>query len=241
MDFTHTLLSGQFHVWTMTERTNERQLPTRRSYLRGLVTVGAFGGLAGCQGQDEDGQMTPTAVPTPTETPANSETPARTETPTATTTKTETPSPDEGEMSTPREPRVIWLSPDGDDDAAGTEDDPLRTFDAAVNRRAKPGDTVRAKSGVYRQFLTMRRGGEPGAPITTTGPPDAILRPEPGAGQILRIHHSHVHLTGLTIDGLLDPDRKFEALSSWAAIGVDISPYAGFNEASVLARASRVG
>lgn len=70
------------------------------------------------------------------------------------------------------------------------------------------------------------------APITITGPPDAVLRPDPGAAQILRIHHSHVHLTGLSIDGLLAPERRFEALDAWAAIGVDISPYAPFKKAT---------
>lgn len=78
----------------------------------------------------------------------------------------------------------------------------------------------------------MRQGGEPGAPITITGPPDAVLRPDPGAAQILRIHHSHVHLTGLSIDGLLAPERRFETLDAWAAIGVDISPCAPFKEAT---------
>jgi hypothetical protein len=126
--------------------------------------------------------------------------------------------------------RDIWLAPNGDDDASGNEDDPLRTFAEAVNRRAEPGDTVRAKSGVYEQFLTMRQGGEPGAPITITGPPDAILRPEPGTGQALRIHHSHVHLTGLSIDGLLDPERRFEAFEAWVGIAIDISPYAPFKD-----------
>jgi hypothetical protein len=192
---------------------------SRRSYLRRVAALGTITGLAGCAGgSDTDTTTAPTATtPTSTDTPTTA---ARTTTEETTAEQT----------TTEVEPRDIWLAPDGDDDATGREDDPLATFDTAVNDRANPGDTVRAKPGVYQQFLTMRQGGAPGAPITITGPPEAVVRPEPGAAQIFRIHHSHVHLTGLTIDGLLDPERKFETLSAWAAIGVDVSPYAAFKD-----------
>jgi hypothetical protein len=195
-----------------------RTATCRRRVLRAAATAGVVG-LAGCA-TDSGGN------PTTSDTTAAASTTTRTTT--TTTESTETDTEPETETTTQSPPRDIWLAPDGDDDATGTEDDPLRTFDEAVNRRADPGDTVRAKPGVYEQFLTMRQGGEPGAPITITGPPDAVLRPSPGAAQILRIHHSHVHLTGLTIDGLLDPERKFETLDAWASMGVDISPYAAF-------------
>jgi len=187
----------------------------RRRFL-GSIGAACAVSLAGCGGSEE------------TATPADSTPSTATERGPETTTATERPT----ESTAAPDPSVLWVAPDGDDDAAGTADDPLRTFDTAVNDRAEPGDTIRAKPGVYRQFLTMRRGGEPGAPITITGPPDAIVRPEPGAAQILRIHHSHVHLTGLSIDGLLAPDRRFETLDAWAAIGVDISPYAAFKPAT---------
>ena len=189
---------------------------SRHSRRHVLATLGGLGlaGLAGCGSRSNGGSTPPTT--TATETPAGADEVTATEAETETATQTN--------------PTEVWVAPDGDDGAAGTEEAPLRTFDTAVNGRADPGDTVRAKPGVYRQFLTMRRGGEPGAPITITGPPDAILRPEPGAGQILRIHHSHVHLTGLTIDGLLAPERRFETLDAWAAIGIDISPYAPFKD-----------
>jgi hypothetical protein len=215
----------------MGERTEGTDQPSRRSYLRRVAAIGTVGGLAGCLNQGESEQPTPTATETatPTAEPTATASPT-TATPTATATATPTETEEATPTPTPADPRVLWVAPDGDDDATGSEDEPLRTFDEAVNNRAKPGDTVRAKPGVYRQFLTMRQGGQPGAPITITGPPDAILRPDPGAAQILRIHHSHVHLTGLTIDGLLDPERKFDTLDAWAAIGVDISPYAGFKD-----------
>lgn len=130
----------------------------------------------------------------------------------------------------PDDPSVLWVAPDGDNQGPATEEQPLRTINEAVYNRAGPGDTVRVKPGIYREHVGTGQSGEPGAPITITGPPDAILRPEPGAGQAFRIHHSHIHLTGLTIDGLLDPDRKFETLDAWAAIGVDISPYSGYTD-----------
>lgn len=52
-----------------------------------------------------------------------------------------------------------------DDDNTGDADAPLRSISEAV-RRAKPGDTVLVRPGVYRETVTLERSGRPDAPIT---------------------------------------------------------------------------
>ena len=107
---------------------------------------------------------------------------------------------------TVNERNVFYVSVDGDDSNTGAESDPLRTIQQGLNR-AKPGHTVEVTAGEYHEgdtpeeVLKTVRHGEPDAPITITGPEDAILRPS------FQIRHSHIRLTGLTIEGLVDPDN----------------------------------
>lgn len=53
----------------------------------------------------------------------------------------------------------IHVRPNGDDQAAGAEERPLRTVQAAAER-AMPGDTVTVHAGVYREWVRPPRGGE---------------------------------------------------------------------------------
>ncbi|MGB9987406.1 hypothetical protein [Salarchaeum japonicum] len=73
---------------------------------------------------------------------------------------------------------------------------------------ARPGETVEVQSGEYRLDAPVGtvRPGETDAPITITGPADAVLRPTKEM-VVFNLNHSHVHLTGLTIDGLTDLSR----------------------------------
>jgi len=110
-------------------------------------------------------------------------------------------------QTSPRQkPNTIFVGPDGSRGASGTSDDPLQFIQEALER-AEPGDTVHVRSGEYEQYVAPPHGGEPGAPITITGPPDAVLKPNPQHYYMLRIRRSHIHLTGLTIDGLEDPEN----------------------------------
>jgi len=138
-----------------------------------------------------------------------------------------------------------YVAPDGSDDNAGTADAPLRTVMEGVGR-ADPGETVTLASGEYRESVGTVRDGEPDAPITLRGPSDAVIRPEPGASDCLRIEHDHVHVLGITIDGLLEPDRKYEDYEAWVDRCVFITPVARYEEGiqyinGVVVEPSRMG
>lgn len=118
---------------------------------------------------------------------------------------------------------VLWVGPDDGDFGEGTDSNPFRELQHAL-AVAEPGIVVRLQSGEYRANVSTTGGGEPGDPITLTGPPDAVVRPAEGGSTLLGILHSHVHVTGLTLDGLADPDRKWSDASAWASDVVTISP-----------------
>lgn len=112
---------------------------------------------------------------------------------------------------TPTEPETTRGPPDeihvdaSAEGGRGTADDPLGSVQAAVEAAA-PGTTVHVRPGTYGEKLTTVRDGAPGEPITVTGPPDAVLRGSRDDYGVVRIHHSHVHVRGLTITGLLEPE-----------------------------------
>jgi len=87
----------------------------------------------------------------------------------------------------------------------GTPEAPIGSITEAV-RRAEPGQTVQVRPGTYTERLETVRSGRPGEPVTVTGPPEAVLKSDPDQYNVVLIRHSHVHVTGLTIDGLENPD-----------------------------------
>ena len=103
-------------------------------------------------------------------------------------------------------PTVLHVATDGDAGNPGTETAPLSSIDDGVDR-AGPGQTVQVHSGEYVEYVEFATAGGPDAPITLTGPPDAVLKPpETHESQVITVAASHVHITGLTITGLHDPD-----------------------------------
>jgi hypothetical protein len=125
---------------------------------------------------------------------------------------------------TERSRDVYYVSPGGSTDGTGSRDDPLRSIQHALEF-AEPGETVHVLPGRYRERVATVRAGEPDAPITITGPPDAVYvgggqshSPEP-----MKIRHSHVHVTGLTFDGLQNPDAP-DSLDSYAGSNLTVDP-----------------
>jgi len=93
-----------------------------------------------------------------------------------------------------------YVSPTGSDRNVGSEQQPLQTIQQALNR-ARPGTTIHVQPGTYKTPVSTVRGGTSDAPITITGPRDAVFN----ANGPFEINHSHVHLKGLTFDGLHTP------------------------------------
>lgn len=119
-----------------------------------------------------------------------------------------TPTDDsDSQRTTDEDPTVIHVATDGDDTNSGTESAPLATIQAGVDR-AGPGDKVYVHPGEYRENVRIQNGGEPDAPLTLTGPADAVLKPKrENRWESLGVAASHVHLTGMTFSGLFDPEE----------------------------------
>lgn len=152
---------------------------TRRGFLRLAGAAGAGLGLAGCAANEEDG--------------------AQPESTTQGTTSAVTTSEARG--------ATIYVGPEGTPDAAGTRDDPRASIQEALNV-AEPGETVHVLPGEYRELVVVDRDGEPDAPITITGPREAVIRPplEPQeGGPLFHVAANHVQLRGCTFDGLANP------------------------------------
>lgn len=108
---------------------------------------------------------------------------------------------------------VLHVATNGSDDNSGAEDAPLASIQAAAER-AKPGQTITVHPGEYREFIELRTDGTPDKPITLTGPPDAVLKPPKDIDYgTIGVGASHIHITGLTISGLYDPDEPERAES----------------------------
>lgn len=125
----------------------------------------------------------------------------------------------------PEESRQTYhISPDGHDDNSGSESEPLRRIEEGL-QRARPGDTIHVAPGVYREEVHTERGGRPGDPITITGPPDAVWKAHEFTNTLFDVAHSHIHVKGLTMDGLINEDQAFETSDAYAGTIVNISPW----------------
>jgi hypothetical protein len=161
----------------------------RRAFLStGAAGLGLLAGCAGDGGSDR-----------------------RTRSETATQTRTERPTATDTPTRTPREnPDTIFVdSEEGSTGAPGTADEPMGSIREALYA-ARPGETIQVRPGTYVERLETVRSGRPGKPITITGPPDAVLKSDPDQYNVVLIRHSHIHVTGLTIDGLENPDAPDE-------------------------------
>lgn len=89
--------------------------------------------------------------------------------------------------------RSWHVSPDGDDEAAGSESEPLKTLAAALHR-AQSGDRIELAPGTYEGDVQTEREG-----VTITGPKEAVIHgPENKRG--IEIRHDGTVLRGFTIE-----------------------------------------
>jgi hypothetical protein len=174
------------------EKHSDGDLSRRR--VLSMTAAAGIGGVAGCVTSSPGGEQSSrddASTPEPTETAGT---------------------PTSGRTPNSR-PGVLHVSVAGADTNPGTETEPLASIQAAIDR-AGPGDTVYVHPGEYRENVRIRDGGEPGAPLTLTGPADAVLKPKrENEWEALGVGASHVRVTGLTFSGLYDPDEPENAQS----------------------------
>lgn len=97
----------------------------------------------------------------------------------------------------------------------------------ALNQ-AQPGQTVCLQSGTYLQDIVSVRNGTASAPITITGPKDAVVKGG-GNGRVIEINHDYITLSGFTVDGLFGSsssqsgyrDKLLYAIGKTAGDGVN--------------------
>lgn len=189
----------------------------RRRFLE-FATAANISILTGCASQPSPQSNSPAPTDTPTRTDTHTTTVTRTATNSPTTeSTTESPTPTAADSGT------IYVGPEGTP-GDGSREDPVKNFQEALER-AQPGETIYVKPGQYFESPKTKRAGEPGNPITITGPPDAVVSGKKGAAASdgLSILHSHIHITGLTFDGLQDPSREDES-DAYMSRGVVTSP-----------------
>lgn len=73
---------------------------------------------------------------------------------------------------------------------------PGQSVQAAVDQAA-PGDTVALAAGLHAGPVVFRRDGQPGAPITLTGPDAALV----SDGHVVDVDANHITLTDVTLYG----------------------------------------
>jgi len=69
---------------------------------------------------------------------------------------------------------VIYVAPSGKPGAPGTPEAPLGSVQEALGR-ARAGDTVHLRPGVYRERVSFQHGGGYGKPVTLEGEPGAVI------------------------------------------------------------------
>jgi hypothetical protein len=128
-------------------------------------------------------------------------------------------------------PTIIYVNPgSGVDSGPGTQADPLRTIQQAMNR-AGPGTTIHLAAGSYDENVTTRTNGLPGARITVQGPTPGTATLY-GTVHAMDIQNSYYTLKDFSIDG----QQKIEArypVSTWptttarvAAFDATVAPLA---------------
>lgn len=101
-----------------------------------------------------------------------------------------------------------YVNPQGSDNNSGTNSSaPFKSIQKAVDL-AQPGDVITLAPGEYFQDVVTKRNGTAKAPITITGPADAVIKGD-GDARIFEVHHDYLTFNGFTLDGLAgDPNTR---------------------------------
>ena len=94
--------------------------------------------------------------------------------------------------SLPCWPATYFVSSSGNNSATGSESDPWRTIQFAVDN-LMPGDTAIVSAGTYNEDLVTRRSGAQGNRIVIRSDANTTLR------GIIRINHSYITIDGFEI------------------------------------------
>lgn len=130
----------------------------------------------------------------------------------AATTQSTGKTPTSSTESEDYDPDTYIVAPDGAPSNPGTPEAPLGSIQSAIDV-AQPGETIVVRDGTYHEALHTRRPGTADNPITITGSENAVVRGDPEEIVLFFIRHSHVHLRGLTINGLHDPSKPTDPAS----------------------------
>ncbi|WP_167509815.1 right-handed parallel beta-helix repeat-containing protein [Corallococcus terminator] len=182
-----------------------------------VCSAGLMAGLVGCTGKVEPapigrspGTATPPIVNRPvptadagTRADADAGVPDSGSADPTTPPPTDPPPPTNPPPAEAQYTRVLWVSPTGNDTAAGTEGLPLRTVARALSL-VKPGEAVFLQSGTWREHVKLQeKQGTAAKPLT--------LRSAPGATAILKggsigetalvdVSGAYWNVEGLTVD-----------------------------------------
>ncbi|WNG28219.1 DUF1565 domain-containing protein [Cystobacter fuscus] len=114
--------------------------------------------------------------------------------------------------ATPEFSRVLWVSPSGQDTAAGTESAPFRTVAKALSQ-VKPGEAIFLKSGTYTERPRLEeKGGSSSLYLTLKAAPDAKPVFKGGTGAktpLLDVRGAYWRVEGITFDAA--GDKAFAA------------------------------
>lgn len=101
----------------------------------------------------------------------------------------------------------LYVDPEhGSDENTGTEADPFKTIQRALDV-VKPGTTVRLAEGVYREHFETKVDGTEDAPITIQGPESGMKRADryravvTDESRVVMVNNDHYVLDGFTVDG----------------------------------------
>jgi Protein of unknown function (DUF1565) len=103
----------------------------------------------------------------------------------------------------------LFVSPQGNDGAAGTTSAPFATIQHALEV-AQPGDVVHLQKGEYKQDFKSVRDGQADKPIRVVGEAGAVIN---GGGEprVIQINHDFHVLEGFTVDGKFAAEERKES------------------------------